>query len=75
MHPARLVPVFIDIDINTGNISVNSFKKELQQHKIKTLVPVHYAGGPCEMEELHEICIKNDIKISMEESIITNIVP
>lgn len=60
---AGLVPVFIDIDINTGNISVNSFKKELQQHKIKTLVPVHYAGGPCEMEELHEICIKNDIKI------------
>ncbi len=60
---AGLNPVFIDIDIDTGNISVESFQKEILRHKIKTLVPVHYAGAPCEMQKLHEICRSEGINI------------
>jgi len=60
---AGLNPVFIDIDPNSGNISVESFRKEIARHEIKTLVPVHYAGAPCDMESLYELCSSNGINI------------
>ena len=60
---AGLNPVFIDIDPNSGNISVESFRKEIVRHEIKTLVPVHYAGAPCDMESLYKLCDSNGINI------------
>ena len=60
---AGLNPVFIDIDPNTGNISVESFRKEIARHEIKTLVPVHYAGAPCDMESLYKLCVSKGIRI------------
>jgi UDP-4-amino-4,6-dideoxy-N-acetyl-beta-L-altrosamine transaminase len=60
---AGLRPVFIDIDPNSGNISVESFRKEIARHEIKTLVPVHYAGAPCDMKSLYELCNSKDINI------------
>lgn len=60
---AGLNPVFIDIDPNSGNISVESFRKEIARHDIRTLVPVHYAGAPCDMKALYELCKVNGIKI------------
>lgn len=60
---AGLNPIFIDINVDSGNISVESFQKEITQHDIKTLIPVHYAGAPCEMNELYEICKTEGIHI------------
>jgi perosamine synthetase len=60
---AGLNPIFIDIDADSGNISVESFKNEIVKHDIKTLVPVHYAGAPCEMKQFYEICKREGIHI------------
>jgi perosamine synthetase len=58
-----LIPIFVDVDLNSGNIAVESFRKELLLHDIKTLVPVHYAGAPCDSLELQKICLENGIYI------------
>ncbi len=49
-------PVFCDIDSNTLNISPEEIKKQIAQHKkVKAIVPVHFAGNPCEMSEIKSI--------------------
>jgi UDP-4-amino-4,6-dideoxy-N-acetyl-beta-L-altrosamine transaminase len=56
-------PIFIDINPNTGNISVEKLREAISRHQIKTVVPVHYAGFPCEMEKIFDICQKESIHI------------
>ena len=56
-------PIFIDIDPDTGNISVEKLQEAVGKHQIKTVVPVHYAGFPCEMEKIFNICQKESIRI------------
>lgn len=60
---AGLKPVFSDIDAETGNLSVHALKKVLEDNDISVVVPVHYAGMPCDMSEIHSICSKNKIQI------------
>ncbi|OZG73782.1 UDP-4-amino-4,6-dideoxy-N-acetyl-beta-L-altrosamine transaminase [Hahella sp. CCB-MM4] len=48
---------FVDIDLHTGNMDVNRLQEKLihaRQHgKLpKVVVPVHFAGQPCEMAEI-----------------------
>ena len=56
-------PIFVDIDSDTGNISVEKLQEAIGKHQIKTVVPVHYAGFPCEMEKIFNICQKESIRI------------
>jgi len=56
-------PVFVDIDIETGNLSISALKLILEKHDVKTLVPVHYAGMPCDMLNIHKICKEKNIYI------------
>ncbi len=56
-------PIFIDIDPETGNISIEKLQEAIGVHQIKTVVPVHYAGFPCEMEKIFTICKKESIHI------------
>ena len=56
-------PIFIDIDPETGNISIEKLQEAIGMHQIKTVVPVHYAGFPCEMEKIFTICKKESIHI------------
>lgn len=56
-------PIFIDIDSDTGNISVEKLQEAVGKHQIKTVVPVHYAGFPCKMEKIFDICQKESIRI------------
>lgn len=60
---ANQVPFFVDIDSETGNISVEQLLKILDKEKIKTVVPVHYSGVPCDMERISEICRAKNIQI------------
>ncbi|MDO6568448.1 UDP-4-amino-4,6-dideoxy-N-acetyl-beta-L-altrosamine transaminase [Alteromonas sp. 1_MG-2023] len=51
---------FVDIDLETGNMSVSALKVKLKQAKIdgavpKVLIPVHFAGQPCDMEQIHAL--------------------
>jgi len=49
------IPVFADINPDTLCIDVNSIKNKLSK-KTKVILPVHYAGMPCEVDKLKTIC-------------------
>lgn len=47
-------PVFADIDGQTYNIDVKEIEPHITSHS-KAIVPVHYAGLPCEMGKIYNI--------------------
>src|SRR3990172_3567846 len=53
---------FADVQVNTLNISVDHVRK-LVNEKTKAIVCVHYAGLPCDMNELHGIAKKYGIPV------------
>lgn len=54
--------VFVDIDENTFNINPVLIKKAITR-KTKAIIPVHYAGHSCQMDELLSIAKKFNVKI------------
>ena len=57
-------PIFIDVDPDTGNMNPSLLKKALNENTIKAIMPVHYLGLPCEMEEINNLSkINNAIVI------------
>ena len=56
----NLKPVFADIEQDSYNINPEEIKKKITE-KTKILIPVHFAGRPCKMEQIQEIAIKNSI--------------
>ena len=58
------MPAFADIDDETINICPNKLEKELKNNpKIKVIVPVHYAGAPCDMEKISIIAKKYNVYV------------
>ena len=55
-------PVWADIDKNTGNINPKEIAKLITK-KTKAVLCVNWAGLPCELEELQDICSNNNIKL------------
>ena len=55
-------PVFADIDLSTGNISTASIIEKINK-KTKAIMPVHWAGYPCDMDEINHIAKKNNLVI------------
>ena len=55
-------PVFADIDPKTGNIDPNEIEKKVTP-KTKAIIPVHYAGLPCDMAALREIANRYNVRI------------
>ncbi|MEF3254240.1 MAG: DegT/DnrJ/EryC1/StrS family aminotransferase [Deferribacterales bacterium] len=51
-------PVLCDIDEKTMNIDVTKIES-LITNKTKAIIPVHFAGQPCDMDEILEIAKKN----------------
>lgn len=47
-------PVFADIKRDTYNIDPKEIQKKITKHT-KAIIPVHYTGQPCEMEEIQSI--------------------
>ncbi len=59
---------FVDIDSKTYNISVEKLEEKLYQANIngrlpKVLIPVHFAGQPCDMHAIHKLSCKYGFKI------------
>lgn len=59
---------YVDVDPNTGLMSISELKKKLQISKKKgnlpkVVIPVHLAGQPCDMEEIHLLGKKYGFKI------------
>ena len=56
-------PFFVDVDFDSGSMSVDKLTDLINRTKISTVVPVHYAGLPCDMKRIHEVCKENNITI------------
>lgn len=50
-------PVFCDIRLDTYNIDETKIEKLITK-KTKAIVPVHFSGQPCEMDEIYRIAKK-----------------
>ena len=55
-------PVFVDVEEDTLNISIEALEKAITP-KTKVIIPVHYAGQPCDLDEVHEIARKYNLKV------------
>jgi len=60
-------PVFCDIRLDTYNIDENKIESLITQ-KTKAIVPVHFAGNPCEMDVIMKIARKHDLKVIEDAS-------
>ncbi len=59
---ANGIPVFADIDINTGNIDPNSVKEKITD-RTRMIIPVHIGGTPCDLDSLRSIAKSNNLII------------
>ena len=59
---ANAVPVFVDIDENTFNIDPGLIEDAITE-KTKTIMPVHIAGNPADMDRILSIGKKHNISI------------
>lgn len=59
-----LVPRFIDIDPVSKNLSPELLHQLLSTNsKVSAVIPVHFAGLPCDMKTIHELSARHGIKI------------
>lgn len=59
---AGATPVVADIDPHTLNIDPARVREKLSS-RTRALLPVHFAGRPCEMDELMEIASTHKLKV------------
>lgn len=59
---AGAVPVFAEIDSNSGNISAESIMRVLSS-KTKAIIAVHLAGYPCDMDSIMALAQKHNLKV------------
>jgi perosamine synthetase len=54
------IPVFCDINAEDLNMDVGNIAQKITR-KTKAILPVHYRGFPCEIDELSELAQKKDL--------------
>jgi len=55
-------PVLVDVEKNTHNIDISKIKKVITS-KTKAIIPVHYGGQPCDMDEIMKIAKKYNLYV------------
>lgn len=56
------VPVFADVEIESGNISAETIEP-LVTNKTKAIIPVHVGGWPCDMPGIMALATKYGLKV------------
>lgn len=56
----QLVPVFVDIDLETLNVNVNQLKKAISK-KTKAIFLPHHLGNPFNIKEVKRLCDKHNL--------------
>jgi perosamine synthetase len=56
------IPVLCDIEYSTHNIDITKIEN-LITSKTKAIIPVHFGGQPCDMDEIYEIAKKYNLKV------------
>lgn len=64
---------FIDIDKHTYCLSINDLTQKLRQARVnnalpKIVVPVHFAGQPCDMKSIHQLSQEYGFKVVEDAS-------
>jgi UDP-4-amino-4,6-dideoxy-N-acetyl-beta-L-altrosamine transaminase len=64
---------FVDIDPCTYNMSVEKLRNKLSEASKsgrlpKIVIPVHFAGQPCDMKAIHELSVKYKFKVIEDAS-------
>lgn len=55
-------PVFVDIDPKTRNIDTTKIEAAMSP-QTRAIIPVHYAGQPCHMDEIEALASNADLRI------------
>lgn len=55
-------PVFVDVDLETGNLDVNLIENAITE-KTKAIMPVHLYGLMCDMRAMRKLADKYNLKI------------
>jgi len=55
-------PVFVDIDKNTLNIDPYKIEDAITE-KTRAILPVHFAGRPCDLDFISEIARRHNLKV------------
>jgi len=58
----RATPVFADIQYATGNLDPTSIEKKITK-KTKAILPVHWGGSPCDMDEIGTIAAEYNLAV------------
>ena len=56
------VPIFVDIDPNTLCIDPTKIKRAISKNTA-AILPVHFGGMPCNLDEIHKIAKNNNLHI------------
>jgi perosamine synthetase len=63
-------PIFVDIDSKTMNLDVELLEGVIKERcksrngkRLKAILPVHYAGYPCDMDALMALALRYDLRI------------
>ncbi|HEY5511849.1 MAG TPA: DegT/DnrJ/EryC1/StrS family aminotransferase [Prolixibacteraceae bacterium] len=59
---ANCVPVFVDIDPRTYNLDASKIEAAITP-RTKAIIPVHFAGQACEMDQILEIAKKHSLRV------------
>lgn len=59
---AGAVPVFADVEADSGNISARTIKAVLT-HRTKAVICVHLAGWPCDMDPIMTVALNHGLKV------------
>ena len=59
---AGAIPVFADVDLNSGNITAKSIKTKVSD-KTKAIICVHLAGFPCEMDDIMQLAQEQNLYV------------
>ncbi|MCC4832686.1 UDP-4-amino-4,6-dideoxy-N-acetyl-beta-L-altrosamine transaminase [Shewanella sp. 10N.7] len=64
---------FVDVEANSGNMSITSLKEKLADAKINgtlpnVVIPVHLAGTSCDMQQIHALSLEYNFAIIEDAS-------
>jgi len=56
----RATPIFVDVEMDTLNMDVNKIEEKITP-KTKAIMPVHFAGYPCDMDRIMKIAKRHKL--------------
>ena len=59
---SRATPVFAEVEYDTGNLDVTKIEEKITENT-EAIMPVHYAGHPCDMDKIMDIAQRYNLHV------------